>query len=225
MNRFLQPLPQIKNNTAAGPYVGIAETKSGNIKQLNEVGIAAGDPYLAINSSFVRLVPFEFHLLEVAQIYTKMDSFGNFVRGSTEETPGLDEHMVAVILIKYQGKLIPSRSDFRRTKVRLIKDVYEAVSETLNPSWGALNNENRVAMACPFPGGRIVGSGYTKQQAVRSGENQGQLYYQARANVRPSNIADLELLSSSFADSEFVSQLAAAVESMNDRVKTLTKGK
>lgn len=222
--RFMAPIVDVPVTVGGGgPYVAIAEEKSGNIADLIRVGINAGDVYLNMDGNTVKLQPFEYHLLAAKKFYTKMDNSGKIVRQSVGEQEGLDEHLVCLMLVKLGDDLIPTRSDFRKTKMGVVAKAVTASAQAASPDWATLSDTHRATMTCQFPFGRFIATGSTRAQTVKNGPNAGMKYFAGRCAIRPSSAEELQRLADCFADPEFVENLESATASFDARVAELSR--
>lgn len=224
MSRYMQPAaPVVAAVADFGNYVGFLEDKSGNKQSMNEAGINVGDIYCVADGEIIKLDPLEYHLLSLSQFYTVMATDGSIVKAYRDADAAPEnaaEHIVAVLLVKHDGRLIPATGNFRSAKTAAVHPLHRAVLASVEPDFASKSDSHRIAAACPVPAGRVVGKVTT---SLATSKKNGNRYYRANCNVRPSSVSDIETLGNAMSDPKFLEALEAVTEAYDSKVSELQK--
>lgn len=224
MSRYMQPAaPVVAAVADFGNYVGFLEDKSGNKQSMNDAGISVGDIYCVADGEIIKLDPMEYHLLSLSQFYTVMATDGSIVKAFRDADAAPEnaaEHIVAVLLVKHDGRLIPATGNFRSAKTAAVHPLHRAVLASVEPDFASKSDAHRIAAACPVPAGRVVGKVTT---SLATSKKNGNRYYRANCNVRPSTVSDIEALGNAMSDPKFLESLEAVTDAYDSKVAELQK--
>lgn len=223
-------LPEVAELTG---YIGFASNASEKFGEMQAIGLTDGEPFLHHNGSYVKLpVPkLEFFVLMGEEFQTimvgKKGEFRYATRDMEEEHPGiqiggniakLEKHYITLCLVKLGDTLVPIKGDFRGTKSGGLETALRAIKAASDPEWATRSPANRVACAFPKPFGRVF-HGITTSRHISMGN--GNPYYRANCQSRPSNESEIMLLVNSFNDEDFLLQLNEAKKNYDSRVKIM----
>lgn len=208
-------------------YVGQLQENTGAKAQILAAGGKVGDFYLNDRGSITPLGdrPTLFFIYPgfIKGYMTQMDEAGKIVAAVPDPKAGLPkpwaEHFVTVVLVKVGGELVPAKGDFRKAAQKVAANALAGIRAAASPDFAGKSDAHRVAAQFEQPWGRVVADVVTGR---RVGGN-GKAYFAAESAVRPTTIAEQQLLRSLLGDADFNAKFDVARKSFEDRVAIIEK--
>jgi hypothetical protein len=219
-------LPEV-NSGGGSAYVGQVQENSKNRATCKAAGVELGEFYLSgapCNSGNpTALKPFKFWLLDAAAFKTEMDAAGDILRATRDmeqKEKGLEEHVIAIVLVEVGGAIYAAKCDFRKAQCPAYVTAVKAVSNASHPDFAHSSDAARVAAQFPAPWGRVV---TVCNPERRNSRRNGKQYYAAVATARPATVSELEALAAYLQAPETHAEVERARDSFKSRVAHIEK--
>lgn len=205
------------------PWIGFYSKKSGRASAIKDAipGVTEGTAFVCSEGD-------RYERLEAIQVmdgqkkyFSKSDSEGQKIAASTvesKETP--DENILAVVLAYTADRIVPTVSEFRKTKVRCVKDFITAAHRTTSDGWADRQGPIGKQLAGLPPRLRVVGSITLQQKTAKSS---GNIYHLGRCHCAVLNDSQVQLLIDAMGDESFDADLKTCITKADGRYKYLER--
>lgn len=208
-------------------YVGICTNRSKSYAQQIAAGVKDGELYTKTQNGFVRTHPLRCFFLCGELFKTKMEPTGSvsaatrdMKRSDAHKAAGLEEHVLAVLLVEINGGLVPAQGDFRRTAAPGAIAALKALEQAADPSFATISPAHAVAAQFQAVAGRIV----VELSTVKGiGGGSGLPYYKTAANIVPASAEMMKLFAEAITDEPTVAAINAVKASFDARVASFEK--
>jgi hypothetical protein len=202
------------------PFMGFFSKKS------NRAGeIKAAIPSITDGAAFVCYNSDQYELVEAVQVmdgqhryFSKSDSEGQKIAAGLQEAPKHpDENVLAVVLCYTSERLIATVSEFRKTKVRCVRDFVSAAHRTTSDGWADRQGPIGQQLAGLPPRLRVVGEISLTQKTSKAGN----LYHLGRCNCKVPTDKQVQMLVDALQDEDFDASVKVCLEKTAGRWKWL----
>jgi hypothetical protein len=147
--------------------------------------------------------------------FSKSDSEGQKIAAGPAETPETpDENILAVVLVYTADAIIPTVTEFRKTKVRCVRDFISAAARTQSDGWAERQGPIGQQLASLGARLRIIGQITLQQKTAKSS---GNIYHLGRCACSVLNDSQVQLLIDAMGDDSFDENLRDCISKATGR--------